>query len=196
VPDNTSTRTAAPRFGFDAWGFSDAGFAASARFWRRSVILNRIAPMKVIKFIAVLALCGLTQGCVGVVVGSKGTSVIRHASISETPGVSGIQAWASSYGVDYPTAWVNAHWGPPTSVKASPHGNGEIWTYKFPRQCWVGVMPMIIIPIPLMVPAGHERVVFLIHQDQVVAVTKVESRWAGVGAGLFSHEGPWTGATR
>jgi len=36
-PTSRSTRTAAPRFGLDALGFSGAGFAASVRLRRRSL---------------------------------------------------------------------------------------------------------------------------------------------------------------
>jgi hypothetical protein len=48
---NGCTRTAAPRFSFDAPGFADAGLAASARFGRRSVI----------RVVSLLILCILSK---------------------------------------------------------------------------------------------------------------------------------------
>ena len=46
----------AKRFSFDIPGFSDAGFAASARFRRRSVILN-VRKKKTMRVLPVLFLC-------------------------------------------------------------------------------------------------------------------------------------------
>ena len=57
-------------------------------------------------------------------------------------------------------------WGEPDSRKAQPDGS-EVWRYNgFPR--WAGVVVMVIIPIPLVVPTGLEHVDFTVRDARVV----------------------------
>jgi hypothetical protein len=50
-------------------------------------------------------------------------------------------------------------WGKP-DVIATNSDNSETWTYN--RRLWCGVVPIIIIPVPLLLPAcdGFERIEF------------------------------------
>lgn len=141
------------------------------------------------RFVSVLAVSLLSQGCVGVFVGGRDTTTIKNPSVIAVAGVDGVKEGSSS--AEYTAAWLKSNWGSPASVKAVSGGAEERWTYDFEQQCWCGVMPMLIIPVPLMVPTGHEKVVFLLKDGRVVSAKRVKQYRAMAIAGLFSPEGPF-----
>lgn len=72
--------------------------------------------------------------------------------------------------------FLKKHWGAPN--KKEPLGEGsEIWTYDNGLQ-WAGFAPWIIIPIPLFVPVGVERIHFgvSIPDGKVFSVTHDTAR--------------------
>ena len=146
--------------------------------------------MSPFRFIPVLAVCLLLQGCVGVLVGSRDTTTIPNPSISKAAYLGAVARGGGS--AEYTAEWLRSNWGAPASIKAASEGTGELWTYDFKRQCWCGVMPMVIIPIPLMVPTGTEKVVFLLRDDRVVNAKRVEWRTSGVGGGLGPDGWHWS----
>ena len=147
--------------------------------------------MKALALIAVVLAGMLTQGCVGVLVGGRETTEIKD------PFISGVGPWSQSvhegaHDTVYTAEWLRSKWGEPASVRIAPAGAVERWTYKSKRQCWFGVMPMVIIPIPLMVPTGHEKIEFVLEAGRVVSARRVRWHTGGVMAGLFSAEGPFS----
>lgn len=147
--------------------------------------------MKTLKFISVLALSLLLQGCVGIIVGGRDTTTIKSPSINPIVALEGVGQ--GSHGTEHTSEWLKSNWGSPASVKTVPGSGAERWTYDFTGHCWVGVMPVVIIPIPLMVPMGREKVVFQIEDGRVISAKCVKWYRAGVLAGQ-GLEGPFATA--
>jgi hypothetical protein len=101
--------------------------------------------MSTLKLIAILPGFLLLQGCVGVGVWSKERTTINTPSISEAARLDGVSHGRE--GLDYTAAWLQAHWGAPKSTGPGSAAAEELWTYEF-NQCWCGVIPMVVIPIP------------------------------------------------
>jgi len=144
-------------------------------------VTSVVSRMSTFRLLAVLVACMLSQGCVGILVGSRDTTTTENPSLSKTADVDGVLG--VSDGVKYNGPWLRSHWGTPSTVKSEVEG-AEVWTYGFGQQCWCGVMPALVIPIPLMIPTGTEKVVFLLRDDQVVSATQVKWRRSGGGVGL------------
>ena len=124
--------------------------------------MKKIAPF--------LLLCPLLQGCIG-------GGVIK----SQT----GPYYWANSStktnAAVYTSAWLETNYGKPTIV--STNGLEEVWTYQSGR-IWAGVMPVIIVPIPLAVPVGREKIVFILRDAQVVSATRCKQETVGGAFGF------------
>ena len=75
---------------------------------------------------------------------------------------------------------------------ASPES--ELWSYEF-GPVWYGVIPCVVIPIPLALPLGRERVVFHVRDGEVVSADVTKSDLVGgVCASLVGPDGrPWAG---
>ncbi len=57
--------------------------------------------------------------------------------------------------------YVRSQWGEPNHRKQID-GGGEIWEYRGETLRWHGLVPMILLPLPLVVPFGHDYVTFMI----------------------------------
>jgi len=124
-----------------------------------------------------LLLCLLLQGCIGGgIIKSKTSSYHWYDSHSKTNAEV------------YTSTWLATNYGKPTSV--STNANEEVWTYQSDR-IWAGVMPVVIVPIPLAVPVGRERIVFVIRDDRIVSAT--QSRQQTVGGAVGFGYGPCGG---
>ena len=65
----------------------------------------------------------------------------------------------------------------------APRGDtDEIWTYKF-GSIWEGVVPIVIVPIPLVLPVGREKVCFALRDGRVVSANVTEAHMVGGIAG-------------
>ena len=152
-----------------------------------------VSRMRTFRLVAVLVACLLSQGCVGVLVCSKASTTIKRPFINPTgPDVECVSEGFG--GNEYTGSWLKSNWGTPKSVKAVSGSNEELWTYQFKRQCWCGVIPMVIIPIPLVVPTGTEKAVFLLRDGRVVSAKRAKWWRGGAMAGLVGPEGPFAGA--
>ena len=152
--------------------------------------------MNAFKLIPVLA-CLLGNGCVGVGgwVCRTETAAFYQPYISDVAGLSGVrdQPWRGDTNtVTYSAEWLRSHWGEPKSI-TSGLPSEEVWTYKF-GTCWSGVIPMLVIPIPLVLPLNSEKIMFQIRDGQVVRARRQTSARSGGGAGFgLGPEGPWAG---
>lgn len=155
-----------------------------------------VIPMRRPKLISVL-LCMLSSGCVGVGVWSTEKASFYEPRIYETAGMDGVREQpyrGTTDTITYSSQWLQSHWGEPKSVRrTSSVPTEELWTYKF-GTCWCGLVPMVVIPIPLVLPVKSEEIVFQIRNGQVVRARRVISVRSGVGAGFFGPEGPWAAA--
>lgn len=126
------------------------------------------------KFIAILSTVFLS-GCVGLGVGILGNDEhnlknphiqLSKDSISSTEGIT---PWITSEDL-------RRYWGPPDSVEHLSGGN-EQWQYNFGRR-WNGIGLLVaFVPLPLMIPVGHEYIRFTIEEGQVVEATTKEDYW-------------------
>lgn len=124
------------------------------------------------KLLSALVATLLTQGCVGVVTRGMETQTFAPVMIARKPATYSVEASGRMSGndpeIENPTSlWVRQHWGQPSHVKQVTRPiKGELWTYNFDHK-WCGVMPCLVIPIPLLLPVGTERVVFQIQNGRV-----------------------------
>lgn len=127
--------------------------------------------------ILIAMLCPLLQGCVGIVIPGSRTQAIDNPTISfyehEPYGVTKRTTSAASKAGAYTAEWLHASWGTPNSIHHVAKTSDEVWTYKS-GPIWEGVVPFLIIPVPLILPVAHEIVCFSLHNGYVVSarVTK------------------------
>ena len=146
---------------------------------------------------SLLAASLLAQGCVGVVTWGTHEQTFEPASVTQKPATFAVSTVSKNAMAVSPTPhWLEQHWGRPSHVKrlASPEQH-ELWTYNFHHQ-WCGVVPCAILPIPLLLPVGRERVVFCIRDGRVASAEVITTGGYQVVAGLgpkgpFADCGPW-----
>ncbi len=77
--------------------------------------------------------------------------------------------------------YVRSQWGEPNH-REQIDGGGEIWEYRGKTLRWHGLAPMILLPLPLVVPFGHDYVTFMIQNGQVQSIKT--TRW-GITFGFY-----------
>lgn len=148
------------------------------------------------KMIPYLALCLFVQGCVGGAVFKTRTTTIQDPYIPDSRKYWPCQRFDMTNTVVYSAAWLDAHWGKPASIThAGTDQLDEIWTYKC-GLIWEGIGVMVLVPIPIALPAGREKILFVLRDGRVVSAARNESRTVG---GAFGYSiGPcgitWSGA--
>src|SRR5882672_9360666 len=108
------------------------------------------------KIIPCLALGLLSQGCVGVGVLKTHTETVRDPVVPDSARPASVfsrELSKTTNSVIYTSEWLETHWGKPASITHA--GLDEVWTYKF-GAIWEGVMPIIVIPLPIVLPVGRE----------------------------------------
>lgn len=144
------------------------------------------------KLITALTLCLLTQGCVGVAAVKTRTVTFQDPRVSDEAGVYGLgQRDPSQINAEpYTTTWLEEHWGKPKSIRhVGAGGLDEVWVYKF-DPLWNGLVPIVLIPIPLILPTGREQVQFVVREGHVIRGKVRESHSVG---GAFGYSvGPCT----
>ncbi len=147
---------------------------------------------------AVLALltgaCLATQGCVGAFVARTQTHSAESPTVYDKPSLG--LASSPSDGTTSPTAeWLREHWGEPASVRAIEGvSQAELWTYKFAKP-WRGIIPCVIIPIPLMLPVEREKTTFMVKEGRVVSADISTLHYSGWAAGYLMGPEPRFGAS-
>ena len=78
-------------------------------------------------------------------------------------------------------------WGQPDSKDI--RGNVEYCRYKQESLAWAGVIPMVVIPIPLVVPVGNNSVTLGFIDNELVSATSLyrDGSLAVCGAFLMDH---------
>jgi hypothetical protein len=156
-----------------------------------------------VKLSFVLAAALFTQGCVGIVTRGMETRKFEPpmvAALSATYNVgSSTEAWGEPR-VESPTSmWIKDHWGQPAHIRVSNSpSQQELWTYRFERK-WCGLLAWVVVPIPLVLPLGQERVVFQVEDGRVIKAEvttlggyeAVAGCWGPEGPGLFARADHW-----
>lgn len=135
----------------------------------------------------------LLQGCVGVAVLKPHTEMISDPVIGRywhhPDAVSKRNSSKATNAVVYTSEWLHASWGTPNNVTHISGGIDEVWTYRL-RPIWGGVVPFVIIPIPLALPVAREKVCFTLRDGRVVSASMTKPWMVGGVAGfMFSPEG-------
>jgi len=141
--------------------------------------------MKALLFL--IMLCPFLQGCVGGVILKTRTEVINDPLIpfySEIPQpMSRTNSPEATNIVVYTPDMLRKYWVTPDLVSQGA-GSEEIWTYKS-RLVWKGVIPFVIIPIPLILPLEREKVCLTLRDGHVVSASTTRSHIAGATYGIF-----------
>lgn len=124
------------------------------------------------------------SGCVGLGVGVLGDNErnISNPHIRIEKGIVGRTEGAAP--------WITGddllrYWGPPDSIERTAQGDAQ-WQYNFGRR-WNGVGLLVaFIPLPLLMPVGHEYILFTINQGLVVKATTKEDDWIAMYGCLIS----------
>lgn len=143
------------------------------------------ANFAVHKLVPLLILCALAQGCVGVSVSTAKTQRFQNPQLAEEACVQGLRGSAPS-ATNSPavsSAWLESHWGKPAAFRRAPSGDTEVWTYKFGLN-WNGAILFVLIPVPLELPIGTERVQLLVRDGQVVSG---EQRFTHTAGGILGY---------
>lgn len=129
-----------------------------------------------------LMFCPLLQGCVGFVIAKEHTEVTSNPVIA-LHRTSLFPAHAQKSNPVYTAEWLQQHWGRPDRITRIGSGStavaDEVWTYRF-GPIWKGVIPALIVPIPLVLPLGREKVSFTLHDGHVVSVSSTGPDTGGV----------------
>jgi hypothetical protein len=137
--------------------------------------------------VLLVMLCPLLQGCVGAVVLKTRTEVISNPVIpfdSEIPEpTSRTNSPEATNVIVYTPELLRKYWNSPDLVSKSA-GSEEIWTYKT-RLVWKGVIPFVIVPIPLILPVAKEKVCLTLRDGHVVGASVIRSHTAGGTYGMF-----------
>jgi hypothetical protein len=149
------------------------------------------------KSLSFLVLCLLTQGCVGLAGFSVKTKTFQDPWIANAACAESVTLRGDSQTntLTYTAAWLDAHWGKPKTIKRTGKGNLEdVWIYKFDTT-WSGVMPVVVIPIPILIPTGREQVLFTMRDGNVISAKVRKSYSTGGGYGCYAGIcGPHFGA--
>jgi len=74
-------------------------------------------------------------------------------------------------------------WGPPRAIRRE--GDAEIWRYRSEHRRWVGVTPVVVVPLPLELPLAHERVEVRFADSGDVTATQTAIRGTRAFCTLF-----------
>jgi len=153
------------------------------------------------KLILLALSCLAFQGCVGVVVPKTETTVISDPVAEIYPGTGSVFSRSAPdrfhngykpdvtnafYTAQCTSAWLHQYWGSPSHIQQTAGDSGEIWTYKF-DVAWEGVVPFVIIPIPLMLPVAHEKVCFSLDDGRVLRASVIKSTVVGGTYGFIPN---------
>lgn len=140
------------------------------------------------KLIPVLAVCLLAQGCVGVVFPHTKTRTFKNPQVGDHPAIHAVYEGTGRTN-NFAASWLQEHWGKPANIRlALTQAQGEVWTYKF-GLAWYGVVPCVIVPVPLALPLGRQKVEFLMRDGRVVSADVIQLGFSGAAAGLLGPDG-------
>jgi hypothetical protein len=141
------------------------------------------------KFAPVLSLVLLFQGCVGAGVMKSRTATAQNPKIPSYADASAFQAYQRGMSgmpntTVFTSAWLESHWGKPVSIiRPEDSASDEIWTYRF-RPIWEGIVPVVIVPMPVSLPLGRERVRYVLRDGQVISATYTTRQTVGGAVGI------------
>ena len=143
------------------------------------------------RILTIAMLIATITGCVGIAVISPSTKIRYPSSEKSYFFISKSGEGRYSFGYrNYKPQTLNKDlflnlWGVATNIVELE--NNEVWIYKRDVFKWFGVMPMVLIPIPLAVPVGKSTVEVYFSQDKVIKVTYNNTSLYGFYIGPNDH---------
>jgi len=135
----------------------------------QSIFVKRISSP--FKTITITFLILLLQGCIGI-----GVSWVGDVSTTtQVPTLSNKKMLFSEKGQPLSSDYVISQWGEPDHRKRIDDGS-EIWEYRGNHLRWHGGFLMLLLPLPLAVPFGHNYATLVIQNGQVQSSTQTYSR--------------------
>lgn len=125
--------------------------------------MNLLSIAKRFAFIALLCLC---SGCVGVAVTGDKSAVVNNPNVSKNKGYIGNAPLAPDTHVT--ESELLKYWGSPDQIEVNDKGLKQL-LYKRNELRWNGITLMVIIPIPLMIPVGHDYLSFTVDNGNITA---------------------------
>jgi len=128
-----------------------------------------------------LSLIPLLSSCVGVgVLYPKSSATIDHPQVGPTLGFYG------PGGVNNSTkcSEIKSRWGEPNH--SSLKGSETTLEYKY-GLVWAGIMPIVLIPIPLALPVGRKSITMICVDDEIIRATGTETGLSAAYCGLISE---------
>ena len=121
------------------------------------------------RFLAIASLCFIFQGCIGIGILGIGD----RSNPAKVPTLSHKKRLIPYQDAPLSSDYVISQWGEPNH-REQIDGGGEIWEYRGNNLRWHGVIPMALLPIPLVVPFGHDYVTLVIQDGQVRSAVQTD----------------------
>lgn len=123
---------------------------------------------KNMRVIGIAVLMLLLSGCAGVMTVHNPDTEIKDLNFKlASKGFLNTDATENS---NYTKKSVLEIWGKPDSIKVN--GAKEQWKYNQTGLAWAGLIPVIIVPIPLLVPVGKNGVVLVFQDELLISAIK------------------------
>lgn len=137
-----------------------------------------------IELLAILAFIPFLHGCVGLGVVYGKEDECNSPVILEKAAISCNQPKAEVVTKQA----VALKWGEPDSKYTQ--GVAEYWTYKVDTG-YVGIVPMIGVGIPLILPLRANKVILTIENEKLSKATTVQTGWSGYMCGMLNENARW-----
>ena len=133
----------------------------------------------------VIGMCLLLSACAGVLVmhNPKTTHDSKQLELMGRGYISGDGERSS-----YQKADVLQAWGEPDSKKT--RGEIEYWRYEQDSLAWTGLVPVLVIPVPLVVPVGQNHAILGFSGGELVSAVSRDRDMAGGMCGMFLMDHP------
>lgn len=146
---------------------------------------------KTLLALTLASLVVFSTGCVGVMVSHTERQTYNCPSIRDKPAADAVfTPDGMTNGFNLTAHELRKCWGEPQEIGPRPHDpKGEVWTYRFGR-FWCGVIPCVVIPIPLVAPLAREQVQFVVSDGWVIQAEAIKRDVSGAGYAFVSPDGP------
>lgn len=122
---------------------------------------------QIIRLIVSAVVLFLLSGCAGVSVTGDKSAVVKNPNISQEKGYIGYTPLAEDIYIT--ETELLKYWGNPDEVTYDDNGK-KLLLYKRNEYRWNGITLMVIIPIPLLIPVGHDYLSFTVEKDNITSV--------------------------
>lgn len=124
----------------------------------------------------------LLSGCVGIGVVHSKVEEYGDFALSGKPNLRPNEKGAVT------KAELKSKWGEPDKIKNADDPRQQRWVY-YDGLSWAGVIPMIGIGIPLILPSGHDYVEITFADEKAIGARRSRTGWTGFACGFLDEGG-------